>query len=543
MLEPLKVLSPIQRAKHMKRKIINPQGRLWVNVRRGVQYASLALFLLLFIRTQQGGWPGAIVNIPFHLNPLVMLAHALAGRALLAGAALALITILLTLLFGRAWCGWLCPLGTILDIFSLKGLRGKRRPPAESWRKVKYILLIAILTLAFLGNLTLLAFDPITLLFRSLTTAVWPVLDRVVMFAEQGLARLPPLTSAVLAFDSRIRPWLLPSAPAFFKDAFLFGSLFIAVIALNVLAERFWCRYLCPLGGLLGWLSKVALIRRTLKGECPGCVLCSAACPTGTIDPAKNYASDPSECTMCLACLESCPRGQTTFQALLPQPQWSTYDPGRRAFLTTIGLGAATLALAKSGLLAKRQASFLLRPPGTPLVNRDLVALTRCIRCGECVRVCPTSALQPAVFEAGLEGFGSPVLVPRLGYCDDECNACGQVCPTQAIPPLPLAEKKQQVIGKAYIDEQRCLAWADGIACTVCAEMCPKKAITLRGNGDGGSGGRGQGQRRGAGNGRHAAAPVVHREECIGCGLCEYKCPVSGEAAIRVYSYGVALNF
>lgn len=527
----------------MKRKILNPHGRILVNVRRIVQYVSLALFLLLFVRTQQGEWPGAVVNIPFRLNPLTMLAHTLAERAVLAGAALSLILILLTLLFGRAWCGWLCPLGTILDTFSMKGLRGNRHPPTESWRKVKYILLIALLTMALLGNLTLLAFDPLTLLFRSLTIAIWPVLDRVVMTIEQGLARLPSLAGAVMAFDSRIRPWLLPSAPVFFKDAFLFGGLFLAVLALNLPAERFWCRYLCPLGGLLGWLSKIALFRRTLKGECPGCVRCSAVCPTGTIDPAKNYASDPAECTMCLACLESCPRGQTTFPASWPQPRWNTYDPGRRAFLATVGLSAATLALAKSGLLAKRQAPFLLRPPGTPLVNRDLIALTRCIRCGECVRVCPTSALQPAAFEAGLEGFGSPVLVPRLGYCDDECNACGQVCPTQAIPPLTLAEKKQQVIGKAYLDEQRCLAWADGIACTICAEMCPKKAITLRGNGDRGSRKRGQGQQRGYGNGRNAAVPVVQREACIGCGLCEYKCPVSGEAAIRVYSYGAALNF
>ncbi len=518
----------------MSRKIVNPRGHAWVNARRAVQYLSLIAFLSLFLMTRQGGWDGATVNLPLRLDPLAMLAHSLAGRTLLSGATLALLTILLTLIAGRAWCGWLCPLGTILDLFPLKGLRGKRRPPAESWRKLKYLLLVAILTLAFFGNLTLLAFDPLTLLLRSLTTAIWPALDRAVSLLEQGMVRLPFLVRPVLWFDSHLRPSLLPSAPAFFKDALLFGGLFVAIIALNGLAERFWCRYLCPLGGLLGWLSKIALFRRTLKGECPGCVLCSTACPTGTIDPARNYASDPSECTLCLACLESCPRGQTTFTARWPQPQWNTYDPGRRAFLTTVGVSAAALALGKSGLLAKRASPFLLRPPGTPLVNDDLLALTRCIRCGECVRVCPTNALQPAVLEAGLEGFGSPVLIPRLGYCDYECNACGQVCPTQAIPPLPLAEKKRQVIGKAYIDEQRCLAWADGIACTICVEMCPQKAIHLPGHGNGG---------RGRGREQNAAGPVVRREACIGCGLCEYKCPVSGEAAIRVYASDVALSF
>ncbi len=525
----------------MARKFTHPVGHTWVRVRKAVQYLSLALFLLLFWMARPGGWAGNVVNLPMRLDPLLMLAGSLAGRVFLASSALAVGTILLTLVFGRAWCGWLCPLGTILDIFSLRRLRGKRQPPAETWRKVKYLLLIAILTLALFGNLTLLALDPLTLLQRSLTTAIWPLLDRAVTLLEQGLVRLPFLAASIVALDNRLRPWLLPSAPAFFQNAFLFGGLFAVVVALNLWAERFWCRYLCPLGGLLGWLSKVALFRRTLKGECPGCVLCSAACPTGTIDPARNYASDPSECTMCLACLESCPRGQTTFPARLPQPQWRPYDPGRRAFLTTVGVSAAALGLAKSGLLAKRSTPFLLRPPGAPLVNRDLISLTRCIRCGACVRVCPTNALQPAVFEAGLEGFGSPVLIPRLGYCDYECNACGQVCPTQAIPPLTLAEKKQQVIGRAYIDEQRCLAWADGIACTICVEMCPQKAITLGGNA--GRGGRGWGRQGGAGQGRAVEGPLVHRARCIGCGLCEYKCPVSGEAAIRVYTADVALIF
>jgi formate hydrogenlyase subunit 6/NADH:ubiquinone oxidoreductase subunit I len=165
----------------------------------------------------------------------------------------------------------------------------------------------------------------------------------------------------------------------------------------------------------------------------------------------------------------------------------------------------------------------LIRPPGT----RDNDFLIKCVRCAECTKVCPTGGLQPSLFESGLEGIWSPVLVSRLGYCDYTCNACGQICPTGAIPPLPLAEKQNQIIGVAYIDQNRCLPWASFHGCTLCSEMCPvpNKAVkletvdvvTL------------EGKRL------HLQRPRVSFDLCIGCGLCEYKCPLEGTAAIRVY--------
>jgi NAD-dependent dihydropyrimidine dehydrogenase PreA subunit len=143
------------------------------------------------------------------------------------------------------------------------------------------------------------------------------------------------------------------------------------------------------------------------------------------------------------------------------------------------------------------------------------------------MRACPTGGLQPAISEAGLEGFWTPVLVPRLGYCDYSCNACGQICPVQAIPPLDLEDKRQKIIGKAYIDQNRCIAWADQTDCIVCEEMCPiaDKAIHL--------------QEETINDPDKSQIivklPYILRERCIGCGICEYKCPVSGEAAVRVY--------
>ena len=501
------------------------RNHLWVVARKITQYVMLAAFcLLLLMSRRDGGWPADLVNIPFRLDPLTMLAALLSSRTFLAGSALALITLVLSILFGRAWCGWICPLGTTLDLIPLKKARGKRRPPPEGWRSVKYILLIATLTAALLGNLTLLVFDPLTILYRTLTTAILPGVDRIIMWLEQLLFRVPFLSGPVGSFDAFIRPALLPASPSNFRDALLFGTLFLGVLLLNILAERFWCRYLCPLGGLLGWISKFAIFRRVVGEDCTGCVLCTSSCPTGTIDPAKNYASHPEECTLCLDCLETCPHSRVTVTPGPPAPAWQTYDPGRREFLATMGLSALAVVLVKTGMLAKREPPYLIRPPGMRAANPDILSVTRCIRCSECIRTCPTNAIQPGVFEAGVEGFGAPLIIPRLGYCLFSCNACGQVCPTQAIPPLSLEEKQIEVIGKAYIDEDRCLPWADRKECFVCEEMCPlpQKAITLHLGEDGAEPGA-------------IKTPYVDRELCTGCGICEYQCPVNGESAIRVF--------
>ncbi len=195
--------------------------------------------------------------------------------------------------------------------------------------------------------------------------------------------------------------------------------------------------------------------------------------------------------------------------------------------------GAAAVWAALSGAepIRKRQPAMLVRPPGAKEESFESL----CIRCNECVRVCATQGLQPGGFENGWQNLLTPHLESRLGYCSYNCNACGQVCPTGAIPALSLAEKRVTPIGLARVDRNRCLPWAYNIDCIVCEEACPlgKKAIHLEVvdviNG--------QGQMV------TIQRPYVVKELCIGCGMCEYQCPMGGDAAIRVYAYSTPGGF
>nr|MBC7245014.1 4Fe-4S dicluster domain-containing protein [Chloroflexota bacterium] len=477
---------------HVPGIVVKGVGGLWVRLRQVVQLGLLALFLYLVWNTTRKGVESLPINLFSRFDPLMALVSMLGSKRLIANMIPGLVTIVVTLLLGRVWCGWICPLGTVLNLY---GPNKNPRIP-DKLRQVKYFLLFAFIAAALLGSLALMWLDPITIFVRPLAGAVFPAI-----LQKQAPVAVPKGLAAARVAEIPLRPVVHP----------LLAVPLVIVLALNLFAKRFWCRYLCPLGAWVAFLSKFSWIKRYIdKKICLEWGRCIPVCPMDTI-AYEDLSSDPGECLMCLDCLGVCPSGATKFG---PQPKPGfgySYDPSRRQVLASLVVGLGGAALLKTDML-KSKNPYQLRPPGA----KEEEFLTKCIRCGQCVKVCPNNALHLALFEAGLESIWSPLLIPRIGNCDYDCNACGQVCPTQAIPKLPLEEKRKAKIGTAVVDFDKC------IRCLLCVTRCPVEGALVQG----------------AVEGRKGKYPIVNPDLCIGCGTCEFVCPVEGESAIRVQAVG-----
>ena len=361
--------------------------RLW---RRSSQGAFLALFLGTVVLSCRWSLPWA-GGLFLRLDALAGLVTMLAGRGFPPAFLPSLSLLLLTLLLGRVWCGWICPLGTLLE------WTGRRRASLRLhpvWPRVKYGLLLALVAGASLGVSGLLLLDPLALLERGLVGIGRPVLK-------------------TLLGDER-SPW----QPAEVTPSFLL----VGLLALNLLFPRLWCRALCPLGALLAWLSRPVGLRRRVGEKCIGCGECAARCPMGAVQE-ETGESRPGECILCLECVD-CPQGATGWR-WLPPGRPAAVDLSRRAVLLALGSGLLLGLLLRLERAWNRKSPRLLRPPGA--VEEEVLA--HCLRCGTCLAACPTGALRPAFLESGVEGLWTPLFVPRLGYCRYLCNACGQACP------------------------------------------------------------------------------------------------------------------
>jgi ferredoxin len=323
----------------------------------------------------------------------------------------------------------------------------------------------------------------------------------------------------------------------YFRQGIWLGAIFIFLVALNFRVTRFWCRALCPLGALLGIASRWSILGLVKNAEhCKDCNRCLLRCQGGD-DPIGGVPWRQPECHLCLNCVDECPEHGLQFKFFSRQDS-AGVSLQRRKVLTSLGAGAALVPLMRAtpGFAAERH-ERLLRPPGA--LDEEYF-LARCIRCGECMKACPNNALHPAWSEAGLEGLWTPVMVPRIGYCETSCVLCSEVCPTGAIWEINSKEKgwaasaienaKPIRLGTAFYDRGRCLPWAMATECIVCEEWCPTspKAIYLR-----------PAEVVDAeGNIKQVKQPYLDPARCVGCGACEYACPLQDRPAVYVTSIG-----
>jgi polyferredoxin len=520
------------------------------------QILFFALFLFLLLETEFRGSFKAVqgdIRLPYPVgifleaDPLAAVANALSVRALYRGLLWSLVILIPTFFLGRFFCGWICPLGSMNHFFgSLKSERKRGRQRLESnhyrpWQKLKYYILAGLLVSALFGGLLAGLMDPISLTVRSLAMGVLPGLNYAFNSVLDALYRtqVAPLRFTADAVHFLFKDTLLSFKQPYFRQGLALAVIFAAIMILNLRFTRFWCRVLCPLGALLGAASRWSILGLEKRQEsCTDCNRCELDCQGGD-DPMPGRAWRKAECHLCFNCVGDCPEAGIRFR-FFPGQSEAVEGPElqRRRLVAGLATGAVLLPVLRStpGFATTRDPR-LIRPPGA--LDEDSF-LARCIRCGECMKVCPNNALQPSWLEAGLEGMWSPVLVPRIGYCEPTCVLCSQVCPTGAIWEITQSEKLGESrgersgmpirIGTAFYDRGRCLPWAMARECIVCEEWCPTspKAIYLLPAQVIDS----------SGQERSVRQPYVDPEKCIGCGACEYACPVQDQPAVYVTSIG-----
>ncbi len=500
--------------------------------RRLSQLACLALFFFLFIRTDYSGSDTIeyAVNILFRIDPLLALSASVAAGFFIFLMLPAVGTVLLTLILGRFFCGWICPMGTLLD--GCRNVTPNTQTGKERvYRPLKFYLLGFLLVGAWFGLPMAGYVDPFSILVRGLALAVDPALNALsaTFFTytyQEAPAWVNAVTEPVYAF---LKASVLPFNQKYYDLALLSLGILLLIFFLEKLERRFFCRNICPLGALFAVTARFSFLRGRAGRTCGTCRNCREVCRMGAIDEDRTISM--LDCNLCLDCIHHCPGNKISFRFGGQSRTKPVFALSRRTFVGSLVVGALLPFFLKSRTLARQSDELLIRPPGS-LPEEEFVG--RCVRCGECMKVCIGNGLQPAFLQAGLEGMFSPILKARTGYCEYNCTLCGQVCPSGAIAKLAAPEKKKVKIGNVVFDKNRCLPYAKGIPCIVCEEHCPTpdKAIKFRE----------ATVENSRGEKVTVKQPYLIDDLCVGCGICETKCPLPGASAVMVTSAGESRN-
>ena len=429
----------------------------------------------------------------------------------------------LTLIFGRIYCSVICPLGVMQDLISWFGDKAKKNrfsySPAKSWLRYGVLALFVVALVAGFASIALLI-------------APYSAYGRI---AQNLLAPLWGWGNNLLAyFAERADSYAFYSTEVWIRN---FATLGVAVVTLVVLAVLAWrngrtyCNTICPVGTVLGFLSRFSLLKPVIDTEkCINCNICSKNCKAACID-IPNHKIDYSRCVTCMNCIEKCPKKAISY-AMRPAaqkaaPAEAKVDTARRNFLIGAGLVAAEAVRAQEmrgdggyAVLVDKQAPDRenpITPPGSKSL-RNLTA--HCTGCQLCVAACPSQILRPS---SDLKMFMQPTMSYENGYCRPECNKCSTVCPTGAIDLISVAEKSSVQIGHAVWVAKYCIVISDDKDCGNCERHCPTKAITM--------------VPLDPADPKSRKIPTVNESLCIGCGACEHLCPSRPFSAIYVKGY------
>ncbi len=550
-----------------------PARRIITNLvwlRRASQVGFFALFFYFLAQTAFRGsfaaQSGEPVRLPLPVeafllaDPFVAAMTLLSTHSLYRGLAWSLVVVALTLVFGRVFCGWICPFGTLHHffawIFPSRYLKGSSRVEANKthgWQAAKYYMMWGFLAAAAAGSAIGGLLDPICVAVRAIGLGVIPALQYLGIQGSTVIAtsNVRPLQTAADSAQDVLAQQLWTANQSYYHQTWFIVFFLVAILFMNRFIPRFWCRALCPLGAFLGVMSRFALFGMEKDhSKCTDCNLCLVSCQ-GADSPQGGVKHRQDECHMCLNCESACPEDVIKFR-FLPKRKGTVQKPDlqRRTVVASAAAGAIAIPTMRIANWPDRAYSEkVIRPPGS-VDEREF--LERCIRCAECMKVCPNNALHPAFFEAGLEGLWTPILIPRIGYCEYSCVLCGQVCPTGAIQKITEFQKmgrddktgKEQKpisIGTAMYDQGRCLPWAMATPCIVCEEFCPtspkaiwaeevevpKRASKYLAKGEALLMETIKVQR-----------PHVDPSLCIGCGACEKVCPIVDKPAVYVTNAG-----
>ncbi len=429
-----------------------------------------------------------------------------------------IVIVILTILTGRTYCSFLCPLGIGQDLFSRIGGRFRRKFRRYGFKNPHTVLRYSILGITLVATLiwgiymiTLL--DPYSIFGRFMTYFAKPVVIVINNFLSGILGHFDLYTLNHITVKGY--PLLVYSVPAAF---------FLLVGILSFTKGRLYCNTVCPVGTLLGLISRISLLRIKFdESSCTRCGRCAIGCKSSCIDFLR-YDIDVTRCVSCFNCINICPDKALSYEIVGPKKKEHITDEGKRKFvagsiLFFLGLSRISRAQEKSvpkptkESTVKENKKYPVCPPGGASIedfNKN------CIGCSLCITACPNRVLQPAVLQYGISGIMQPVMDFHKSFCTYNCIVCTEICPTLALKPLVLEAKKLTQIGKAIFIKDNCIVKTEKTACGACSESCPTKAVHMipyEGS---------------------LVIPETTDDICIGCGHCEFACPTTPYKAIFV---------